>query len=69
MRIDCCSSPELDASAPMRMPPRPKLSTKPAMSNSGSALLRPAVVASTIGSIGRMQGEAMVATPAAAASA
>jgi hypothetical protein len=43
------------------------VATNPAMINGGSTRLRPAVVASTIGNNGRMQGEAMVATPATAA--
>src|SRR4249919_409998 len=69
VRMACCSSPDEAANAPIRMPPAANVATKPAMVSRGSTLLRPAVVASTIGNIGRMQGEAMVAMPAAPASA
>ncbi|HEY0661933.1 MAG TPA: hypothetical protein VGD21_11520 [Lysobacter sp.] len=69
VRIACCSSLDEPVSAAMAMPPTAKDPTNPATIRAGSRRPRPAVVASTIGSTGRMHGDATVARPAAPASA
>jgi len=69
VRMACCNAPELDAKAPMRMPPNANEATKPRMISNGSTLLRPAVRANTMGNTGRMHGDAMVAAPATVARA